>query len=358
MATMKEKREEALELFLRENGDADLELDFFHSFLCPVALAEAMVREHIVEDYDALELLVLRLYDIGFHDVETIASVSGMKTAMIERALHNEFFVYNHIDSRTGKITAIGRRTLEENEGDELENHVMYLTPRRFQVEAVTGTVIPSYLEEKTDFMKPVLEEWFDGIIPQERVEKDEELQKEINDRIKEYKHMGILNEGDTIKSVEKLESRQIFYRWAYLTRYKGMKYPMIALRGYKAIEKVNNRSRAEGKYGKHVVIPISIARSDYDFLAQHGISFEGTIVREDRFFEYLNNNIGTFNLYQEEEMEEIPEDETPEDVSPEDCGAEEAGPEDDGAEYDEPEIDGSEDETDESASPVEVNNG
>ena len=77
MATMKEKREEALELFLRENGDADLELDFFHSFLCPVALAEAMVREHIVEDYDALELLVLRLYDIGFHDATWRGTFGG-----------------------------------------------------------------------------------------------------------------------------------------------------------------------------------------------------------------------------------------------------------------------------------------
>lgn len=42
-------------------------------------MAEAMVKEHIIEDYDAFELLVLRLYDAGFHEVRDIASLSGMK---------------------------------------------------------------------------------------------------------------------------------------------------------------------------------------------------------------------------------------------------------------------------------------
>lgn len=302
MATMKEKREEALELFLKENEKYDLELEFFHSFLCPVALAEAMVREHIVEDYDALELLVLRLYDVGFRDTNILASLSGMKLAMVERALNNEIFVYNHIDSNTGEITEIGRQTLKENESDELENHVMYLTPRRFQIEAVTGTVIPSYLEEKTNHMKPVFEEWFDGIVPQESVEQDEELKNEINERLKEYKHLDILNEGDTIRSIEELRTTQIFYRWAYLARFKGMKFPMIILRGYKSLEKMNIGSRKRGRYGKHVVIPLSIAKTDAAFLSQHGISFDGTIVREDHLFEYLYNSVGTFNLYQEED--------------------------------------------------------
>ena len=300
------KRDEALELFLKENEDADLELEFFHSFLCPVAMAEAMVKEHIVEDYDALELLVLRLYDAGFRDAETLASLSGMKSAMIERALNNEIFVYNHIDSETGEITEIGRQTLKENESDELENHVMYLTPRRFQVEAVTGTVIPSYLEEKTNYMSPVLEERVDGIVPQESVEQDEELKKEINERLKEYKHLDILNEGDTIRSVEELKTTQIFYRWAYLTRYRGMKFPMIALRGYKSIEKLNVKSRKKGSYGKHVVIPLSIAKTDAAFLKQHGISFDGTIVREDHLFEYLYNSVGTFKLYLEDDFTEV----------------------------------------------------
>ena len=302
MATMKEIRGEALELFLKENEKADLDLEFFHPFLCPVALVEAMVREHIVEDYDALELLVLRLYDVGIHDVETLTSLSGMKQAIVERALNNETFVYNHIDSVSGEITDLGRQTLEENESEELKNHVLYLTPRRFQIEAVTGTVIPSYLEEKTYRMKSVFEEWFDGIVPPESIEKDDELKKEINERLREYKQLDILNEGDTIQSIEELKTTQIFYRWAYLTRYKGMKFPMIALQGYKSIEKMNIGSRKKGKYGKKVVIPLSIAKTDADYLRQHNISFDGTIIREDHLFEYLYNNVGTFKLYREED--------------------------------------------------------
>ena len=82
--------------------------------------------------------------------------------------------------------------------------------------------------------------------------------------------------------------------------------YPMIALRGYKSIEKMNVKSRKKGSYGKHVVIPLSIARTDAIFLKQHGISFEGTIIREDHLFEYLYNSVGAFNLYFEESLDEV----------------------------------------------------
>jgi len=102
MATMKEKRDEARELFEKENEGSNLEIEFFHTFLCPVAIAEAMVKEHIVEDYDSLEMLVLRLYDIGYRDVGALASLTGMKPEMVDRALNNEVFVYGHIDSKNG----------------------------------------------------------------------------------------------------------------------------------------------------------------------------------------------------------------------------------------------------------------
>ena len=36
-------------------------------------MAEAMVKEHIIEDYGALELLVLRLYEAGFHDSKAVS---------------------------------------------------------------------------------------------------------------------------------------------------------------------------------------------------------------------------------------------------------------------------------------------
>ena len=148
MKSAKEIKEESKIRFLeRFDGKPKLQLLYFHTFLCPIAMAEAMVKEHIIEDYDAFELLVLRLYDAGFHEVRDIASLSGMKNIMIERALNNEIMVYHHIDMTTGELTEMGRRTLAENANGKAQSHVMYNTPRSMQIEAATGTVIPSYLE-------------------------------------------------------------------------------------------------------------------------------------------------------------------------------------------------------------------
>ena len=295
----------AKELFLeRFGGNPPLPMLYFHSFLCPVTMAEAMVKEYIVESYEALELLVLRLYDAGFHDIKQLSSLSGMQEAMVERALYSETMIYNHINREDGTITEMGRKTLEENAEGRRENHVLYDTPRRLQIEAATGTVIPGYLENgPKDSVKYILPENIDGIVPKESVEQDEELRQEINARLLEYKHMDILNEGDTIQSVEQLQATQIFYRWAYLTQFEGMKYPMIVMQGYKTIEKLNASSMKKGNYGKRVAVPLSISRIDADYLKKKGIEFTETLIRENSKFEYLLEKTKEFKFHNEEDI-------------------------------------------------------
>lgn len=288
--TSNEIREESKALFLeRFNGQPKLNLQYFHTFLCPVAFAEAMVKEHIIEDYDALELLVLRLYAAGFHKIEDIVSLSGMKDTLIERAMNNEINVYQHIDFETGQLTDMGLKTLAENENGNYVSHVMYDTPRRLQIEAATGTVIPSYLEEDNiKYLRTILDERSDGVVPRESVRNDEELQREINDRIKEYKHMDILNEGDTIVSVESLNTTELYYRYAYLVRFEGMEYPMIAMQGKKTISNVNADSIKKKDYGNKVVVPIAISRTDADYLRENDMIFDDVLIRDDNCFEYL----------------------------------------------------------------------
>ena len=53
-----------------------------------VNMETSKVKEHIIEDYDALELLILRLYDIGFHSLDALTSLSGMNRDIVERALN------------------------------------------------------------------------------------------------------------------------------------------------------------------------------------------------------------------------------------------------------------------------------
>jgi len=296
--TAKEIRKESEYLFLSNfNGEPPLKLLYFHTFLCPVAVAEVMVKEHIVEDFEALELLVLRLYDAGFHSAKEIASLSGMKEVMIERALNNEVMVYHHINNETGAITEMGLKTLDENASGNAVSHIMYDTPRRMQIEAATGTVIPGYLEEDVKYMKQILEERADGVVPVQSVNFDEELRDEINSRLLEYKHMDILNEGDTIVSIEKLHTTQIYYRWAYLAKFEGMTYPMIIISGYKSIDSINARSIKNKKYGTKVAIPLSISETDYKYLEENGINFDGVLVRKDTAFDYLLEKTSEFSL-------------------------------------------------------------
>ena len=309
--TSRQIRKESEDLFLsRFNGEPPLKLLFFHTFLCPVAMAEVMVKEHIVEDFGALELLVLRLYEAGFHSVKEISSLSGMKEVMIERTLNNEVMVYQHIDNETGAITDMGRKTLEENEIGNAVSHTMYDTPRRMQIEAATGTVIPGYLEEDVNYMKQILEERADGVVPVQFVNFDEELRDEINSRLLEYKHMDILNEGDTIVSIDKLHTTQIFYRWAYLAKFEGMKYPMIVFCGYKSIDHMNANSIKNKKYGKRIAIPLSISETDDMYLKEKGINFDDVLVRKDSVFEYLLDKTSGFNFNTNREDVQISEEE------------------------------------------------
>lgn len=314
--TANDIRNETYQLFINSiQGNARLQLEYFHSFLCPVAIAEADVKEYLIEDYDELELLVLRLYEAGFRDIQSLTQLSGMKGSLIERALYNERIVYHHIEPDSGIITDMGYKTLEENITNKLEKHVIYDTKRNLQIEAVTGTVIPSFLEDKTEKMRSVYDESIDTIVPRNMIEYDEELKKEINNRLREYIHLDIINEGDTIESVGGIYSKQIKYRWAFLTLFKGMQYPIIVLRGYKSIDRVNAESKQKGKYGKHVAVPLAVAKTDSIFLSEQGIFFEGSLVREDRMFEYLKEESQTFDfsndsIEADEVTEEVFEDE------------------------------------------------
>lgn len=302
---------ENMQTLFMENFDKgpDLKLVHFHSFLCPVTNAEAMVMEHLVEDYDSLELLVLRLYMAGFRKAETIASLSGMNHHMIERALNNEFNVYHHIDAETGEVTDYGKQTLDENSVGNAISHGLYKTPRRFQIDAVTGTVVPSYLQEyNVKYLRQILRDDVDGILPKEYVTFDEKLRKEINERLSEYKHKDIINQGDTIIGVESVRPTQLYYRVAYLAKFEGMKYPMIVMNGRKTIDNLNADSIKKGDYNnkKLVAVPLAISETDAKYLKEYGIEFEEVLVRDDEHFEYLLTASAEFDYTSEQKNIEI----------------------------------------------------
>lgn len=304
-----------LGLFMQNiSGTNPPKLIYFHPFQCPVSVAEAKVNEHRIQEYSVFSLLILRLFNAGFRTEDQIASISGMSIESVHAFLEKEMFVFQHIDPDTGRLTEMGLKTLEENtpgtssdEGSEPKSHVTYNTPRRLQIEAVTGTVIPSYLERGGRDTKPDEDEGY-FILPRETVERDEELRREMNERLREYIDADYVDEGDIIENVTALNSVHLFYRWAYLAKFEGMRYSLIVMSGRRRVDNVNARSNIEGNYNKDVAVPLAISESDHAFLKSRGTQFTNILVRSDRFFEYLDEKIRGLELTMPTENDESAE--------------------------------------------------
>ena len=69
-----EKTKQALDIFRKSCPELfELgQLKYFHFFYCPISVALVDADEYIREEYESLELLVLKLYDAGLTSVDAI----------------------------------------------------------------------------------------------------------------------------------------------------------------------------------------------------------------------------------------------------------------------------------------------
>lgn len=282
------------------------EMHYFNFFYCPVSIAQADVKEHIIEEYESMELLILQLYDSGLHSKEQISEVTGLDEKLVSRILHTEINAYAHIDKNTGELTATGIKTLEENSNIQNNNmiihHVVYDVKRELQIEAVTGTVINIRCEQKKEHLFKIYPSKYDHIIPRDSIVMDAEITKEIRERLQEYKHRDILNDGDTIKEINNIKTHEIRYIRAFLAKFHGLPHPMIVLRGWDN-DKENNSI-------KIIYMPTAISKSTQLYLEEQGVSLDKYLVREDEFFNYLIENINKFEFNTNINVEEVEEEE------------------------------------------------
>lgn len=305
------KTAENYDLFLKnfENPEA-ADIEYFHPFQCPVAEAKASVEERHIQDYSVFSLLALRLISIGFGTVEQIEEISGLSQETVV-AFFNRAIVDNHcqyIDPQNPdsgvRLTPLGEETLAENENTDSSSpkaHLIYNTPRKLQIEAATCTVIPSFMERQVTDSKPD-EDAGDFILPIKTVDLDEELLTEIKERIREYIDLDYIKSGDVVQNFKDISSVHIFFRWAYLTKIKGMKYPMIVMTGKRQVENLNAKSKKSGKFD-WVAAPVSISETDAKFLKSQSIEFSSTLIRSDHCFEYLANSIKSFSFEKQSEQ-------------------------------------------------------
>lgn len=276
-----------------------LELEYFHPMQLPVVITEAHVKMRSVEDYSVLSLLILRLYDAGIRTPEAIQSISGMSLETVESYIKKEKLFLEHIDAN-GELTELGRLTLEANqglEGRQAKSHQHYNSVIRVHIDPLTASLIPQYLEwELGDNITPN-EEAGDFVLPRASAPNDEDflealntrLVTEINERMDEHVYCDTVKNGNILDSVLKLHPIRIFYRWGYLAKFQGMRYPMIVYTGKRSVTNVNADSVAKGVKTTFVAMPIALSEYDRAYLAQNGISFEKVLTRKDDCFEELH---------------------------------------------------------------------
>jgi len=298
MVTLDERDRQVLDLLkkscpeLFKLGDVEL----FQMFYCPISIVVADVKEYIVDEYDSVELLVLRLFSAGLKSVEDICALTGIDDALVRKLLYAEMYTYGHIDPETEELTQAGIETLMMNQDPaNLFQHALYDVKRELQVDAVTGTLIRANAEIFKRRMFPLRDTLKPYILPLDAVVIDETLEREIRERLDLYIKKGILAEGNTVKSIGRFSSKEVRYRTAYCVLMENFDYPFIAIKFFQ-----RNESGS-----KEVVMPIAIAESDF---AKLGISMDecGYIVRADEYFDYLKDSIDSIVMSQETSEEEL----------------------------------------------------
>ncbi len=257
----------------------------------PITSVKADVKETAVEDYEIFEYVILKLYALGITDTEDLTALTGLRYEMTEKILKNEKELYGHIDIITGELTETGRNTLSENDGTDgkTTKQVEYKTKRRFQAEAVTGTVIPAYIENHREEWTKNIDD-SNSLIPRDTVEITGELEKEINKRLEEYAHKDIIELRDCVCLMDSLEASAMFFRKALAIKLKQLQYPFLVLMGRRQLSNVGSASKAKKRTDEKArAYILSLAQSDAELLKRGGADISEIIVREDRYFQYLS---------------------------------------------------------------------
>lgn len=258
----------------------------FQFFYYPVSIAEVDVKEYIIEEYESVELLVLQLFDAGLTNANDIHILTGLDELLVTRIIDNERFVYGHIESGSNSLTEMGRKTLEENsnlQGEQAIQHALYDVKREIQIEALTGTVIPYGCETNKKRLVFNVSDEYSRILPRETVQIDEELTREIRERLDEYKHYDILNDGETIRDFGPVRTREVRYGRAFLAEFSEFIHPMIIIEGYRFDE--------EGKGRIKFYTPTALSASNAQVLIKDGVKPEEYLIRADGYFRYLMEN-------------------------------------------------------------------
>ncbi len=284
-----EKTKQALDIFQRTFPELfELgKLNIFHFFYCPISVALVDADEYIREEYESLELLILKLYDAGLTTVDAISTVTGLDKNLIAKTIELLKKAYRHIAN--DQITELGRLSI--NEGIK---HVIYEVKREIQFEAITGTVLDREIEQRKDKLLKGLDPRYSRPLPINTVEMDVEVTKDINKRLDEYKNLEKSVFDKNIKSVRKVTTNMLRYTSGYAVSFDFLPDPFIILRG-RSFSKTEKRSVLMWK-------PTAISQDNAQVLQERNVDILSYNVRGNHYFDYLKKTIYEFSIDDEED--------------------------------------------------------
>ena len=129
----------------------------------PVALVEVVAWEKSVEDFDSVQLMILRFISLGMGQ-EEIAELTGLTPAYIAK-IKELLYGYGHI-TPDGTITELGRESIEYDHGNGKK--VEYKESKRHvQLDALSLSIIPyeKSVDETTFYEKSLAHGYQVGVI-------------------------------------------------------------------------------------------------------------------------------------------------------------------------------------------------
>jgi len=283
-----EKTKQALDIFRKSCPELfELgQLKYFHFFYCPISVALVDADEYIREEYESLELLVLKLYDAGLTSVDAICKVTGLHPKLVIKTLQLLKKAYRHIEDE--RISELGRLSI--NEGIK---HVVYEVKKEIQFEAITGTVLDREIEQRKDKLLKGLDPNYSRPLAIDTVELDEEVARDISERLNEYKNTEKSVFDKNIKRVRKVTTNMLRYTPAYAVAFDYMPEPFIILRG-RSFSKTEKRSALIWK-------PTAISQANAEILQERNVDIMPYNVRAEHHFDYLKEVIDGFHIDDEE---------------------------------------------------------
>lgn len=197
----------------------------------PVALVDVEAEERSVEDFDAVQLTILKFFATGLSG-EDIAALTGLTPEYVAQIKNMLVNVYGHI-AADGTITPLGIESIQREKNVQIK-----YSKRNIYVDAITLAVIPykQHLDETIFYEKPDAHEFNVGVMAYPDGITEEALEARLRgegvlDDEEDTTYDKIIGARDihvNISSIRKLKCLKLRYAIACMLMLDGCKAPIV----------------------------------------------------------------------------------------------------------------------------------